>query len=263
MRKFLIATSLIFIYLVALGETEVPQKTKQEIIGQLNPFSSEIYVYLDKLDEEIKIFNEKKEKLKFKMEDKFLKISYEDINKPKKLVIQKGDEEFAIKEVYPNSEISEKAYRDKNFNIFEIKNSYLYNAHKIDEGEYTTIFPTQEVSLEFGAISQPYKAITSIENPIKGNVIITVYDYYNGNKLEEESQDIVLYEGKEKIDVSQKNIYSKKFKEPVKIKIKWKFELGAYKTYIYDKEYMISFIKNINLLLKYKDLDNEYYESIE
>ena len=89
---------------------------------------------------------------------------------------------------------------------------------------------------------------------------MTIYDY-NGNELENE--EIKVYEEIDKIDIPQKEIYHKKFKEPIKVKLKWKFELGAYKTKIYDKEYEVSFIKDINLILKCKDVENVYYQNVE
>lgn len=256
-----ISNTILLIFMmsfVALGE--VPHETPKEIIGQVNPFSLELYIPLDNVDEDIKVFNENKEELKYEIKDKTLKLSYSNMIKPTKLTMKKGEEEYKIKEVYPNSEISEKAYRDKNFNIFEIKNSYLYNAHNVDEGEYTTIIPTDEVFISFKASNQPYEAIKKNENILNGKVSLTIYDY-NGNKLE--SEEIKLYEDNEKIDVPLKEIYHKKFKEAVKVKINWKFELGAYKTQIYDKEYDISFIKDINLILKCKNIENVYYENFE
>lgn len=252
---------LILLMMSSVALAEVPQKTQlKEVIGQLNPFSSEIYISLDKIDNDIKILNEKNEELKYELKDNTLKISYFNIMKPTKLTLKKGEEVFNIKEVYPNSEINEKIYRDKNFNIFEIKNSYLYKAHNVDEGEYTTIIPTDEIFLSFKASNQPYEAITKNKDILQGKVIITIYDY-NGNKLE--SEEIKVYEDNDKIDVPLKEIYHKKFEGPVKAKINWKFDLGSYRTYIYDKEYDISFIKDINLILKCKEVDNIYYENIE
>lgn len=250
---------LLMMSFVALGE--VPQDTQKEIIGQINPFSLEVYIPLDDINEEIKILNEKNQELKYEINDKVLKLSYSNmIIKPTKLTMKKGEEEFLIKEIYPNSEISEKAYRDRNFNIFEIQNSYLYNAHNVDEGEYTTIISTDEVFLNFKASNQPYEAITKNKDILNGKVIITIYDY-NGNKLE--AEEIKLYEANDKIDIPLKEIYHKKFEGPVKVKIKWKFDLGSYRTHIYDKEYDISFIKDINLILKCKDIENIYYEKVE
>lgn len=256
-----ISNTILLIFMmsfVALGE--VPQETPKEIIGQVNPFSLEVYVPLNNINEDIKVFNENKEELKYEIKDKTLKLSYSNMIKPTKLSIKLGEKEFPIKEIYPNSEISEKAYRDKNFNIFEIQNSYLYNAHNVDEGEYTTIIPTDEIFLSFKAINQPYEAITKNKDILQGKVIITIYDY-NGNKLEIE--EMKLYEANDKIDIPLKEIYHKKFKGPVKAKINWKFDLGSYRTHIYDKEYDISFIKDINLILKCKEVDNIYYENIE
>lgn len=252
---------LILLMMSSVALAEVPQKTQlKEVIGQLNPFSSEIYVSLDKIDNDIKILNEKNEELKYELKDNTLKIPYFNIMKPTKLTLKKGEEAFNIKEVYPNSEINEKIYRDKNFNIFEIKNSYLYKAHNVDEGEYTTVIPTDEIFLDVKAFSQPYEAITKNENILNGSINLTIYDY-NGNELENEK--IKVYEEIDKIDIPQKEIYHKKFKEPIKVKLKWKFELGAYKTKIYDKEYEVSFIKDINLILKCKDVENVYYQNIE
>jgi|GEM_PF-4491585 len=254
------STILSIIMMSSMALAEVPQETPKEIIGQVNPFSLEVYIPLDDINEEVKILDENNQELKYEIKEKTLKLSYSNMIKPTKLTMKKGEEEFLIKEVYPNSEISEKAYRDKNFNIFEIQNSYLYNAHNVDEGEYTTIIPTDEVFLSFKAFSQPYEAITKNDKVLSGKVNLIIYDY-NGNKLE--SEEIKLYEGKDKITIPLKDIYHKKFKEPVKVKLNWKFELGAYKTHIYDKEYDISFIKDINLILKCKEVDNIYYENIE
>ena len=125
-----ISNTILLIFMmsfVALGE--VPQETPKEIIGQVNPFSLEVYVPLNNVDEDIKVFNENKEELKYEIKDKTLKLSYSNMIKPTKLSIKLGEKEFPIKEIYPNSEISEKAYRDKNFNIFEIQN--FNNIHHI------------------------------------------------------------------------------------------------------------------------------------
>lgn len=256
-----ISNTILLIFMMSfVALAEVPQETPKEIIGQVNPFSLEVYVPLNNVDEDIKVFNENKEELKYEIKDKTLKLSYSNMIKPTKLSIKLGEKEFPIKEIYPNSEISEKAYRDKNFNIFEIQNSYLYNAHNVDEGEYTTIIPTDEIFLSFKATNQPYEAITKNKDILQGKVIITIYDY-NGNKLE--TEEMKLYEANDKIDIPLKEIYHKKFKGPVKAKINWKFDLGSYRTHIYDKEYDISFIKDINLILKCKEVDNIYYENIE
>ena len=97
-----ISNTILLIFMmsfVALGE--VPQETPKEIIGQVNPFSLEVYVPLNNVDEDIKVFNENKEELKYEIKDKTLKLSYSNMIKPTKLSIKLGEKEFPIKEIYP------------------------------------------------------------------------------------------------------------------------------------------------------------------
>ena len=259
MKKLLITISLILTNLVALSD-EVPQKIKREVIGQINPFSNEIYTQLDNIQEDLKVVDEQNKEIKYELKNNLLKISYGNTSKPMKITIHNGAEELVVNEVYPKSQISEKAYREGNFTVFELDNSYLYNANKIERGEYTTVNKTGEVFLDFKAFSQPYTPIIKNENAITGKVNIDIYDY-NGNKIE--SEEIKVYEETEKLDIPQKEIYHKKFEEPVKVRIRWDFQLGSYKTYIYDKEMDISFIKNINLKLRFKDVKYEVYEEVK
>lgn len=256
MRKVLTILPIVFINLVALS-SEVPQKNKQEIIGQLNPFSNEIYMQLKEIKDDLKVLNESDEELKYELNNNILKVNFKDTNKPKKIIIQNGEEDISVTEIYPKSQINEKVYRDKNYMIFELDNSYLYNANKIEQGEYTTVLYTEDVSLEIKALSQPYTALSKNEKAVIGKININIYNY-DGNQIE--SEELKVYEEIEKVDIPQKEIYHKKFKEPVKVQIIWKFDLGAYKTYIYDKESDISFIKDINLKLKCKNLDYVIYD---
>ena len=239
---------------------EVPQKIKREVIGQINPFSNEIYTQLDNIQENLKVVDEQNKEIKYELKNNVLKISYGNISKPMKITIYNGAEELVVNEVYPKSQISEKAYRDGNFTVFELDNSYLYNANKIERGEYMTVNKTGEIFLDFKAFSQPYAPTVKNENAVTGKVNIDIYDY-KGNKIE--SEEVKVYEETEKVDISQKEIYHKKFEEPIKVRIRWDFELGSYKTFIYDKEMEISFIKNINLKLRTKDVKYEIYEKVE
>ena len=232
---------------------KIPQKTQKEIIGQIDPFLSAIYIPIEEQNN-IKILNEKNEELKYKIKKDILKIAY--IEKPRELILKTENEIFNVKQIYPKSEINRKTYKDKNFNVFEIKNSYLYNSYKTEQGEYDTVILTDEVFLNIEVFIQPYKAITKNKDVLNGNIELIIYDKF-GNELEKEK--IKVYEEKEKINIPQKEIYHKKFTEPVNVKLKWKFELGAYETKIYDRKYHISFIKDIDLMLRCKDVENTYY----
>ena len=98
MRKVLTILPIVFINLVALS-SEVPQKNKQEIIGQLNPFSNEIYMQLKEIKDDLKVLNESDEELKYELNNNILKVNFKDTNKPKKITIQNGEEDISVRDL--------------------------------------------------------------------------------------------------------------------------------------------------------------------